>query len=197
MSVEHLAVVLHHSKAKGTAKLVLVGIANHAGDGGAYPSVSTLARYANVHPRNVQKALALLVSAGELEVHLQEGGERHWDDRLRPNLYVVKVVCPVSCDRSLHHRDTRRSSTTALPLPNGVATAPPPPGDDDTGGGGDPATLTTHTTPSPQVQDSTTDRARRYCQDCGLDPVACQRRQVHWLEDDRHPYQPGPGRAAG
>lgn len=34
MSIEAMAVALHHSKTQGATKLVLLGIANHEGDGG-------------------------------------------------------------------------------------------------------------------------------------------------------------------
>lgn len=104
MSVEAMALVLHHSTARDTEKLILLGIANHAGDGGAWPTVATLARYANVSERAVQQAIGKLVSSGELAVHLQAGGMgnlRHWE---RPNRYDVLVTCPVTCDRTANHR---------------------------------------------------------------------------------------------
>lgn len=104
MSVEQLAVVLHHSQAKGTDKLVLIGIANHAGDGGAWPAVATLARYANVDVRNVQRSLSRLVDLGELTRYVQAGGLVGRPDFLRPNRYDVTVECPEWCDRSAHHR---------------------------------------------------------------------------------------------
>lgn len=101
-----MAIVLHHSKAKGTAKLVLVGIANHAGDGGAWPAVTTLARYANVTERNVQKAIEQLIGMGELTRHVQRGGtlDSHAHDWERPNRYDILLSCPAWCDRTPHHR---------------------------------------------------------------------------------------------
>lgn len=123
MSVESLAAVLHHSRAKGTAKLVLVGIANHDGDGGAWPTIATLARYANVHERNVQRAIDKLVSLGELVVTEQAGGTLGAPDWLRPNRYDVAVTCPPWCDRSHQHRDTRE--TRQAKLPGGVSATPP------------------------------------------------------------------------
>lgn len=108
MSVEALAIVLHHSQARGTAKLVLIGVANHEGDGGAWPSVGTLATYANVSERSVQRALAELVDAGELAVEVQGGGLARTPDHERPNRYQVLVACPPWCDRTAQHRDTRR-----------------------------------------------------------------------------------------
>ena len=130
MSVEHLAVVLHHSKAKGTAKLVLLGIADHQGDGGSWPSVSRLATYANVTERNVQKALSWLVSAGEVTIEVQAGGDHRIEDHQRPNRYEVLVTCPQHCDRTPQHRDTRKLAGPQLPaLPvihTGVDSDTPP-----------------------------------------------------------------------
>ncbi|GAA4680185.1 helix-turn-helix domain-containing protein [Nocardioides nanhaiensis] len=86
-----MAHVLRHSRAKGTAKVVLIGIANHDGDGGAWPSVATLARYANVDPRGVQRAISSLVDLGEVVVHRQDGGTRKTRDDRRPNRYTITV----------------------------------------------------------------------------------------------------------
>lgn len=107
MSVESMAIVLHHSKATGAAKLVLLGIANHDGDGGSWPSVATLAKYANVKPRNVQMALEKLVGLGEIRRHIQAGGDHRIEAHRRPNRYDVLLSCPPDCDRTRHHK-TRR-----------------------------------------------------------------------------------------
>lgn len=104
MSVEAIATVLHHSRATGTAKVVLIGIANHAGDGGAWPTIATLAKYAGVAERSVQRAIRDLEDLGEIHVHEQAGGNRHTQDRYRPNRYDILVVCPADCDRSPSHR---------------------------------------------------------------------------------------------
>lgn len=133
MSVETLAVVLHHSKAKGTAKLVLVGIANHDGDGGAWPTVATLSRYANVDVRSVQRALVKLQQLGELHVDPQAGGLASSADCDRPNLYRVRVRCPTWCDGTPQHRDQRRKAGPQLSswhgpqaVDKGVTRASPP-----------------------------------------------------------------------
>lgn len=104
MSVESLALVLHHSRAKGTAKLVLIGIANHDGDGGSWPAVGTLAVYANVARSNVQRALTALERLGEVHRSTQDGGTHKTPDWDRPNLYRVLVKCPPNCDRTTAHR---------------------------------------------------------------------------------------------
>lgn len=103
MSVEAIAVALHHSRAKGVAKLVLIGIANHLGDGGAWPSVATLARYANVEPRNVQRALTDLEQLHEIRRHIQRGGMPWTANHRRPNRYEFLLACPPGCDRSVNH----------------------------------------------------------------------------------------------
>lgn len=99
-----MSLVLHHSKSKGTAKLVLLGIANHEGDGGAWPAVATLMRYAHADRRTVQRAIERLVDLGELQVLRQKGGNDMTHSALRPNLYRVKVFCPHTCDGSSQHR---------------------------------------------------------------------------------------------
>ncbi len=126
MSVETLAIALNHSRATGTAKVVMLGIANHDGDGGAWPSVDTLAGYANVARRNVQMALRRLQELGEIEVVLQGGGDHSMADTHRPNLYRVLLQCPSNCDRTKNHR-TKRERAVDLFI-TGVTTASP--GDD-------------------------------------------------------------------
>ena len=115
MSVESLAIVLHHSQATGTAKVVLIGIANHDGDGGAWPAIATLARYAGVHERNVIRAIRTLEALGELTTELQAGGTHRTQDRLRPNRYSIELACPVDCDRSRQHRTPVFPTPTANP----------------------------------------------------------------------------------
>lgn len=104
MSVEHLTVVLHHSRAAGTDKLVLLGIANHAGDGGAWPAIATLARYANVSTRSATRAIHNLIELGEVHVDANAGGTQGTRKDRRPNRYEVLVRCPENCDRSTQHR---------------------------------------------------------------------------------------------
>ncbi len=104
MSVESMTIALHHSRATGTVKLVLLGIANHDGDGGAWPSIATLAKYAAVTPRNAQKAIQQLERLGEIRRHVGAGGTHLTADHMRPNLYQFLLRCPPTCDRSSRHR---------------------------------------------------------------------------------------------
>ncbi len=94
-----MARVLNHSRASGTAKVVLIGIANHDGDGGAWPTIETLSRYANKGERAVQYALRELVNMGELQIIQQGGGTPEYPDSKRPNRYLITVpVQPVAPD---------------------------------------------------------------------------------------------------
>ncbi|MFI7587886.1 helix-turn-helix domain-containing protein [Spongisporangium articulatum] len=104
MSVEAISLALHHSRATGTVKLVLIGIANHEGDGGSWPSIATLARYANASERTVQRAIRQLEELGEVVVAIQAGGLADLDHRYRPNRYEVTLRCPPDCDGTTRHR---------------------------------------------------------------------------------------------
>lgn len=103
MSIEALSVVLNHSKAKGTAKVVLIGIANHLGPDaseGAWPSQARLANYANVTDRAVRNAIDELVLLGELKLERAGGNSRN---QYKPNRYWIDLRCPSECDGSLGH----------------------------------------------------------------------------------------------
>ena len=105
MSIEAMSLVLHHSQATGAAKIILLGIANHQGDSGAWPSVSTLSRYAGVTERRAQQLLRGLEESGELILKPQGGGSGQY----KTNLYWVNVSCPETCDGSAMHRTGVRS----------------------------------------------------------------------------------------
>ena len=88
MSIEAVSLVLNNSKATGRAKLVLLGIANHLGDQGAWPSISTLARYANASERSVKRDIQELMDLGELKVELQNAPTNH---QYKTNLYWITI----------------------------------------------------------------------------------------------------------
>ena len=103
MSVEAISLVLHHSKATGTTKLVLIGIANHVNpdNDGAWPSQATLAKYANVSDRSVRTAIDKLIELGEVRVEVAGG---HSFNQYKPNRYWLMLTCPASCDGSVSHK---------------------------------------------------------------------------------------------
>jgi len=86
VSWQSVARVLHCSKAKGTAKLVLVKIAELDRDDGraVYPSVSTLAKAGNCSERQVQRVLRILQKIGELKVVYATG-------RNNTNTYILLI----------------------------------------------------------------------------------------------------------
>lgn len=170
-----MAVVLHHSKSGGTDKLVLLGIANHDGDGGSWPSVATLARYANVEPRAVKACIKRLVERGEVERERQAGGTRNMPDYTRPNLYHIKVVCPPECDRSAQHR-INRANPVSLTTPGVVGI--PPGGYAGNTPGGVPQTTPKPSTNHPPTLDKSPSRStspdgqKLACMACGQHSIA-------------------------
>ena len=104
MSVEQMAWALHVPDLTAVQKLVLIGIANHDGDGGAWPSLATLATYACVSVRHVRRTIRQLEELGWISVHLQQGGNHRTRDDQRPNLFVI-------------HRLGKRGDTQAPPTP--------------------------------------------------------------------------------
>jgi hypothetical protein len=93
MSIEAVSLVLNKSRATGRAKLVLLGIANHLGDQGAWPSISTLARYANSSERSVKRDIQELVELGELRVELQNAPTK---SQYKTNLYWITLGAGVT-----------------------------------------------------------------------------------------------------
>ena len=146
MSIESMVLVLHHSTLSGTEKLVLLGIANHEGDGGAWPSIETLARYANVSERSVQRAIRTAVEAGELAVEDQQGGTRGTRGDRRPNLYHVLVACPEGCQGGSNHR--LDGATQMTPRGSDGVTSVTPRGDASVANGATPLS------PEPSVEPS-------------------------------------------
>jgi hypothetical protein len=128
MSIEAMAVVLHHSQAGGTDKVVLLGIANHDGDGGAWPSVASLVKYARRSRKNVQEAIRRLEDSGEIRCIRNAGGLPETPENKRPNRYEVLVRCPEECDGTTNHRmpgdygyEPRLGATPATPQEMGPA----------------------------------------------------------------------------
>lgn len=96
MSVEKITKALNlvDSRLTPAMRLLIVGIANHDGDGGAFPKVATLARYVGVSERQIQKQLGKLEELGRLRREIQDGGSRDLPDFLRPNRYFVDYETP-------------------------------------------------------------------------------------------------------
>ena len=78
----------------GTQKILLLGIASHADKFGdnAWPSIETLAKYAYVDPRSVQRCIGELIRLGYVVREINEGGSRKTAPHMRPNLYRLNMV---------------------------------------------------------------------------------------------------------
>lgn len=106
MSIEAVSAVLKHSKAKGTAKLVLLAIAWHYGEDaelGAWPSQNTLANYCNTSDRQIRRALQDLIELEELEYRAHDG--RGFRPDRRTARYFILLDCPETCDASVSHNE--------------------------------------------------------------------------------------------
>jgi hypothetical protein len=86
VSIKVQSYVWEHSKAKGSALLLLLAIADHAHDDGdnAYPSVDTLKNKCRQSERNVQRLLRELAAMGEINIRDQKGPHGC-------NVYVIPV----------------------------------------------------------------------------------------------------------
>jgi DNA-binding transcriptional MocR family regulator len=76
VSVHALSWVLRHSETEWGARLVLIVLADHAGEQGenSYPSVSTIAQQARLSTRQVHRCLRQL----EAEGHVERVGKSQW-----------------------------------------------------------------------------------------------------------------------
>lgn len=120
-----MAIVLHHSRLNGAQKLLLLGVANHDGDGGAYPSQLRLATYCGVSDlRNLRRLIDKCVASGELTVTDRGGGKVNTPEHNRTNLYTINVSCPPNCDRTAQHRLLCWGCDEPLPFARYRAEAP-------------------------------------------------------------------------
>lgn len=88
MSIEIMNAVWKQSRSDGRARLVLLAIADHQGEIGAWPSISTLAKMVNSSERSVQRDIQYLQSIGELTVEVQNAPTRQ---QYKSNLYWVTL----------------------------------------------------------------------------------------------------------
>lgn len=80
--------VWKHSRATGRARLVLLAIADHQGEIGAWPSIKTLSDMVNASERSVKRDIQELVELGELKVVDQAAPIK---SQYKPNLYWVTI----------------------------------------------------------------------------------------------------------
>lgn len=88
MSIETMSAVWRHSQSTGRARLVLLAIADHQGEIGAWPSIATLARMVNASERSVQRDIQELIALDELIVEWRQAPSRGIH---KSNLYWVNL----------------------------------------------------------------------------------------------------------
>jgi len=103
MSSEAMSAVLHHSKASPHAKLVLMAIAYHENETGAWMSQSTLARLCNMSERTIRRHIQELRDHYEIDI-IPNDGAGH--GARMTNRYFIILECPESCDGSFSHKET-------------------------------------------------------------------------------------------
>lgn len=105
MSVQALTWVLEHSEARLGARNVMFAIANRADEHGdnAWPSVATIAKWARLSERQVQRILPDLVRLGELEIRENAGPH---------GTHIYRIV-PMTQPRLDHRRGDRLSPPTS------------------------------------------------------------------------------------
>jgi len=108
MSIEIMNAVWRHSKADGRARLVLLAIADHQGEMGAWPSLATLAKMVNASDRSVQRDIDYLQQIGELEVHYQQAPVRN---HYKSNLYFVRLPGVTDYESGVTNTDTGVTNT--------------------------------------------------------------------------------------
>lgn len=86
MSLEAMNKVWKHSKAVSRQRLVLLAIADHEGEQGAWPSIDTIATMCNMSRRSVNRDISALKEMGELKV-IEKGAP--FGGQYRSNLYFV------------------------------------------------------------------------------------------------------------
>ena len=102
MSSEAISAVLHHSKATPTAKLVLLAIAYHENDTGAWMSQATLARLCNMSERTIRRHIQELRDLYEIDIIANDGAGH---GARMTNRYFIILECPSTCDRSFSHKE--------------------------------------------------------------------------------------------
>ena len=123
MSIAASTAVWQRSQARGSARLVLLALADHAGpDGRAWPSAARLVKMTQLDVRNVQRALTRLVGAGEI-IAVGTG-------RRGVVIYEIAVCSapapPAEAPQVEASEVRRKHRTAAAPYGAGVASAAAP-----------------------------------------------------------------------
>lgn len=97
--------VWRESKSTGRSRLVLLAIADHQGEIGAWPSIATIAKMVNASERSVQRDIKYLQTLGELRVEAQKAPG---NSQYKSNLYWVTL--PTAGVTNAHSGVTNKAS---------------------------------------------------------------------------------------
>lgn len=96
MSVQAISWVLEHSESTGTARCVLMSIANHLDpDGEGWVHVERVCREARCSEDSYRRAVKWAIDHGELEREVRAGGSARTPDVRRPNLFRFPAMRPL------------------------------------------------------------------------------------------------------
>jgi hypothetical protein len=110
MSIEIMNAVWRESKSDGRARLVLLAIADHQGEIGAWPSIKRLAQMVNASERSVQRDIQYLQKIGELRVEVQNAPTQ---GQYKSNRYWVTLPSTAGMTESQSGVTNRASGVTA------------------------------------------------------------------------------------
>lgn len=107
MSIEATRAVWQHSQAVGSARLVILCIADHLNtDGIAWPSITTIADETKVSERQVTRAIATLVDDGELVIEEKGNG------RGRSTIYSISLSMATGKDDNMATFEAKEKGDT-------------------------------------------------------------------------------------
>lgn len=176
MSVRASSWAWESSRSTGSAFLVLLALADHAGqDGGdCWPSVGRLARRCRVDERTVQRAVATLVDLGELIV--EEAAGPRGTNRYRLT-FATAPALPLDDPQPVSKPVDPRQIATPGEMPPPASATPTPgttPPEPVRTEGQEPPTPTGSAAGDPPPPPSSTDREHRgqhaSCRGCGTNP---------------------------
>ena len=113
MSIQTMSAVWQHSRSEGRARLVLLAIADHQGQIGAWPSIATIAKMVNASERSVQRDIQELQKLGELRVEVQAAPTH---GQYKSNLYWVTLPGVTESENAVSGMtDTQSGVTESTP----------------------------------------------------------------------------------
>jgi DNA-binding transcriptional MocR family regulator len=118
--------VWHNSRATGAAFVVLLKIADNAGDDGAnaWPSVAHLAAMCRCSESTVHRAITELQRLGELEVKPRAGGTSGARKDRATNRYRVVMTCQPDTPKQAVHNSATGCQYDTRSAPRGVKNSP-------------------------------------------------------------------------